>query len=170
LHCDIRLVDEDGHDVAAGEKGEILVRGPNVMTKYWDDPEATRAAFTDDWFHTEDVAHRDSDGFLYVDGRSKDMIISGGENIYPAVIENILSQCEALSEVAVVGRPDDYWGEVVVAVVVPKDGNRDADKILAYCDGRIARFETPREIVFVDQLPRNAMGKVVMEEVRKLVT
>jgi len=169
LHCDIRLVDEEGNDVTAGEKGEILVRGPNVMTEYWKDPEATKAAFSGEWFHTEDVAHRDSDGFLYVDGRSKDMIISGGENIYPAVIENVLSQCEDLNEVAVVGRPDDYWGEIVVAVVVTKDLHQDAEKIFSYCEGRIARFETPREIFFVEQLPRNAMGKVVMEEVRELV-
>jgi len=169
LHCDIRLVDEECNDVAAGEKGEILVRGPNVMTEYWKDPEATKAAFTGEWFHTEDVAHRDSDGFLYVDGRSKDMIISGGENIYPAVIENVLSQCDDLSEVAVVGRADDYWGEIVVAVVVSKDTDRDAEKIFSYCEGRIAHFEIPREIFFVDQLPRNAMGKVVMEEVREIV-
>lgn len=169
LHCDIRLVDEDGHDVAAGEKGEILVRGPNVMTGYWNDSEATRAAFSGEWFHTEDIAHRDSDGFLYVDGRSKDMIISGGENIYPAVIENVLSQCENLSEVAVVGRADDYWGEIVVAVVVAIDTNRDAERIFSYCEGRIARFEIPREIFFVDKLPRNAMGKVVKEKVRELI-
>jgi fatty-acyl-CoA synthase len=160
MHCDIRLVDEDGHDVAVGEKGEILVRGPNVMTEYWQDPEATRAAFTDGWFHTEDIAHRDSDGFLYVDGRTKDMIISGGENVYPAAVENVLSECESVQEVAVVGRPDEYWGEVVIAVVVPSGADRDAQKVLSICEGRIAHFETPREVVFVDRLPRNAMGKV----------
>lgn len=169
LHCEIRLVDEDGRDVAVGEKGEILVRGPNVMIEYWNDPVATRAAFTDDWFHTEDVAHRDSDGFLYVDGRSKDMIISGGENIYPAIIENVLSQCEHLREVAVVGVADDYWGEIVVAVVVAKDAIVDTKIILDFCAGRIARFEMPREVFFVDQLPRNAMGKVIVEDVRELV-
>lgn len=169
MHCEIRLVDEDGRDVAVGEKGEILVRGPNVMTEYWRDPEATRAAFTDGWFHTEDIAHRDSDGFLYVDGRSKDMIITGGENVYPAAIENVLIECTELREVAIVGRPDDYWGEVVVAVVVPQGASRDAGNILSFCEGRIARFETPREVIFVDQLPRNAMGKVEKQALREMV-
>jgi fatty-acyl-CoA synthase len=169
IHCEIRLVDEDGSDVAVGEKGEILVRGPNVMTEYWNDPGATRAAFTDGWFHTGDIAHCDSDGFLYVDGRSKDMIISGGENVYPAAVENVLSECTDLSEVAVVGRPDDHWGEVVVAVVVPQGESRDAGKILNFCEGRIAHFETPREVVFVDELPRNAMGKVEKEALREMV-
>ena len=170
MHCELRLVDEDGQDVAVGERGEILIRGPNVMNGYWNDPDATRAAFTDRWFHTEDIAHRDSDGFLYIDGRTKDMIISGGENIYPAVIENVLSQCGAVAEVAVVGRPDDYWGEVVVAAVVPRGACRDAQTIMGFCEGRIAHYEIPREVIFVDRLPRNAMGKVEKDEVRKLVS
>lgn len=169
MHCEIRLVDEDGRDVAVGEKGEILVRGPNVMTEYWRDPEATRAAFTDGWFHTEDIGHCDSDGYLYVDGRSKDMIISGGENVYPAAVENVLIECTELREVAIVGRPDDYWGEIVVAVVVPAGASRDAGKILAFCEGRIAGFETPREVIFVDQLPRNAMGKVEKQALHEML-
>lgn len=170
IHCDIRLVDEDGHDVADGEKGEILVRGANVMSGYWNDPEATRAAFTDEWFHTGDIGHRDQDGFLFVDGRNKDMIISGGENIYPAAIENVLSQCPDLDEVAVVGRPDDYWGEVAVAVVVVANGKeRDARRIIEFCEGRIAHYELPREVMFVERLPRNAMGKVVKEQLREMV-
>ncbi len=169
MHCDIRLVDEDCHDVASGEKGEILVRGPNVMSEYWNDPAATAAALTDGWLHTGDIAHYDHDGFLYVDGRIKDMIISGGENIYPAVIEKVLSQCPDLSEVAIIGRPDDYWGEVVVAVIVPKGDVRDAERILNFCEGRIAPFAMPREVVFLDRLPRNAMGKVVKEMLRDTV-
>ncbi|MCP4982987.1 MAG: long-chain fatty acid--CoA ligase [Gammaproteobacteria bacterium] len=168
-HCEIRLVDEEGHDVVIGDKGEILVRGPNVMTEYWNDPEATAAAFTDGWLRTGDIAHYDNDGFLYVDGRSKDMIISGGENVYPAVIEKVLNQCPDLSEVAVIGRPDDYWGEVVVAVVVPNGEDRDAEGVLSFCEGRIAQFEMPREVIFVDQLPRNAMGKVVKEMLHETV-
>ncbi len=163
MHCDIRVVDENNQEVANGNKGEILVRGPNVMTEYWNDSAATRAAFTDGWLHTGDIGHLDTDGFLYVDGRSKDMIISGGENIYPAIIENILSQCPELSDVAVIGRPDEYWGEIVVAVVVPSGEERNAEKIINFCEGRIAHFEMPREIIFVDELPRNAMGKVVKE-------
>jgi fatty-acyl-CoA synthase len=169
LHCEIRLVDEDGRDVPVGTKGEVLVRGPNVMTEYWNDPEGTRAAFSDGWFHTEDIAHLDDDGFLFVDGRSKDMIITGGENVYPAAVESVLSECPDIREVAVVGRPDDYWGEIVIAVVVPEGANRDTAEILGFCDGRIAHFETPREVIFVDQLPRNAMGKVEKGELREMV-
>ncbi len=167
IHCDIRLVDKQGRDVPTGEKGEILVRGPNVMTEYWKDAKATSAALDHGWFHTEDIAHFDDDGFLYVDGRSKDMIISGGENVYPAVVENVLTECEDVREVAVVGIPDEYWGEIVVAVVVPSGSDRNAKSILNFCEGRIAHFETPREVIFVEQLPRNAMGKVEKEELRE---
>jgi len=169
LHCDIRLVDEGNEDVAEGQKGEILVRGPNVMTEYWNAPEATRAAFTGEWFHTEDIAHWDSEGFLYIDGRSKDMIISGGENIYPAVIENLLGEWKELSEVAVVGRPDEHWGEVVVAVLVARGSHPDVAAVRGFCEGRIAHYAIPREVLIVDELPRNAMGKVVKEEVRDMV-
>jgi len=169
VHCEIRLVDEEGRDVAAGEKGEILVRGPNVMTEYWDDPEATNAAFSDGWFHTGDIGHCDSDDFLYVDGRIKDMIITGGENVYPAAVEKVLSQYPDLVEVAVIGRPDNHWGEVVVAVVVPRGDKRDAEKILNFCEGRIAHFEMPREVIFVNELPRNAMGKVVKDALHETV-
>lgn len=169
-HCEIRLVDEQGDEVAVDEKGEILVRGPNVMTEYWADVEATREAFTDHWFHSGDVGHFDAEGFLYVDGRIKDMIISGGENIYPAQIENHLTACDEIDEVAVVGRADDYWGEVAVAVVVAKKGcSINAEQVLAYCEGRISSYSCPKEVIMVDHLPCNAMGKVLKEELRKLV-
>jgi fatty-acyl-CoA synthase len=170
VHCEIRLVDEKGGEVPVGEKGEILVRGPNVMTKYWGDAQATREAFTGRWFHTGDIGHFDEDGFLYVDGRIKDMIISGGENIYPALIENLLSECDEIEEIAVVGLPDDYWGEIAVAVVAARAGHTiDAGQVLDYCSGRIASYSCPREVIIVDQLPRNAMGKIVKEDVRELV-
>jgi fatty-acyl-CoA synthase len=170
-HCEIRIIDRDGNTLGPDEKGEILVRGPNVMTEYWHDTEATTAAFSGKWFHTEDMGHFDEEGFLYVDGRLKDMIISGGENIYPAVIENLLAECEEVEEVAVVGRPDDYWGEVAVAVIVAADGYEiDSEQILQYCQDRIAHFSCPREVVVKNQLPRNAMGKVLKEELRALVS
>jgi fatty-acyl-CoA synthase len=175
VHCEIRIANEEGNgeegdEVAVGEKGEILVRGPNVMTEYWGDAEATREAFTGRWFHTGDIGHFDQEGFLYVDGRIKDMIISGGENIYPALIENLLSECDGIEEIAVVGLPDDYWGEIAVAVVAAKKGHMiDAGQVLDYCSGRIAAYSCPRDVIIVDQLPRNAMGKVVKEDVRELV-
>lgn len=170
VHCEIRLVDKAGIEVALGEKGEILVRGPNVMEAYWADAQATREAFTGRWFHTGDVGHFDPEGFLYVDGRIKDMIISGGENIYPALIENLLCECDEVEEIAVIGVPDDYWGEIAVAVVAAKPGcTIDPGQIIDYCSGRIARYSCPREVIMVDQLPRNAMGKVVKGDIRKWV-
>ncbi len=170
VHCELRIVDEAGDEVEVGNKGEILVRGENLMTAYWCDAEATREVFTDQWLHTGDVGHLDAEGFLYVDGRIKDMIISGGENIYPALIENLLSARPEIEEVAVVGRPDDYWGEVAVAVVVTSEGSAlDAEQVLGFCSGQISRFSCPREVIVVEQLPRNAMGKVLKGELRQQV-
>lgn len=170
MHCELRLVDGQNRDVPADTPGEILVRGPNVFSGYWNDAAATAAAFTAGWFHTGDIAYRDAEDFLYVVGRSKDMIISGGENVYPAAIENVLSENPDLAEVTVVGRPDDFWGEVVVAVAVAREGHpRDPDKVMEWCCGRIARYEHPREVLYVDALPRNAMGKVMKDQVRRLV-
>jgi len=168
--CEIRIVDKTGNELESGSSGEILVRGPNVMSEYWHDAQATREVFSGGWLHTGDIGHFDSEGFLYVDGRLKDMIISGGENIYPALIENLLSECDDIEEVVVVGRPDEYWGEVAVAVVVVKPGSTvNAERIIDFCSGRISRFSCPREAVRVDGLPRNAMGKVLKEDVRQLV-
>jgi len=169
-HCEIRIVDKQGDGLETGVSGEILVRGPNVMIKYWHDADATREAFSGRWLHTGDIGHFDAEGFLYVDGRLKDMIISGGENIYPALIENLLAECDEIQEVAVVGRPDDYWGEVAVAVVVVTPGCEvDSGRIVEFCAGRISRFSCPKEALIVDRLPRNAMGKVLKEDVRQMV-
>ena len=170
LHCEIRLVDDDGRDVGSGEPGEIIVRGPNVMSGYWNDPETTKRALIDGWFHTGDIGHQDADGFLYVDDRKKDMIITGSENVYPAEREIVLGECDRLAEAAVVGRADARWGEVPVAVVVPKEPNAiGAEDVLALFEGRLARYKHPRHVVFVAALPRNAMGKVVKDEVRAMV-
>lgn len=170
LHCGLRVVDESGKDVKPGVTGEILVRGPNLMIGYWNDPEATAAALVDGWFHTGDMGHRDEEGYLYVDGRKKDLIISGGENIYPAEIENVLIECPDIVEVSVVGRPDDRWGEIVVAVVVVRTGaGLTAEAVIGLLEGRIARFKHPKEVVFVEELPRTALGKVRKEDVRRMV-
>jgi fatty-acyl-CoA synthase len=169
MHCEIRLADDGGADVAPGASGEILVRGPNVMTGYWGKPEATAEALRGGWFHSGDIGHLDADGWLVVDGRIKDMIISGGENIYPAEIENVLAECEAIAEVAVVGRPDERWGEAVVAVVVPKPGKSVTERdVLATLEGRVARYKHPRLVISVAQLPRTALGKVQKSEVREI--
>ena len=170
LHCSVRVVGHDGDATAAGVSGEIVVRGPNVMDGYWQAPQATTSAMAGDWFRTGDIGHFDDEGFLWVDGRSNDMIISGGENIYPAEIENVLAESPDIAEVAVLGRPDAKWGEIVVAVVVPRTGRTlAASDVLALLEGRIARFKHPRDVMFVAGLPRTALGKVRKDELRRMV-
>lgn len=169
-HCRMRIVGEDGADVRQGETGEIWIRGGNVMLGYWQSPEATAAALADGWFRSGDMGHLDAEGYLYVDGRGKDMIISGGENIYPAEIENILIESPDIVEASVVGKPDPRWGEVVVAVVVPRPGRQVAgDQVLGMLEGRIARFKHPKEVVVVEALPKTALGKIRKEDVRRMV-
>lgn len=169
LHCDLRLVDEAGRDVPAGTSGEILVRGPSVMDGYWNKPGESAEALAGGWYHTGDVAHADADGWLYVDGRRRDVIISGGENVYPAEIENVLADCPDIAEVAVVGRPDERWGEAVVAVVVPADGARvSTESVAALLDGRVARYKHPRDVVLAESLPRTALGKVRREDLKRM--
>ena len=161
---DVRLDDGHGHDVPAGNVGELLIRGSNMMQGYWQDPH--NPAFTGGWFHTGDLARIDADGFYWVVGRSKDLIISGGENIYPAEIENLLAGCADVEECAVVGQPDAQWGEVAVAVLVVKPGSTlTALEVMALFDGKLARFKQPKKIIFVDSLPKTAMGKVQKAQV-----
>ena len=169
-HCHLRIVDVHGADVTPGATGEILVKGDNVMTGYWQAPQASAAALIDGWYHSGDMGHQDDEGYLYVDGRSKDMIISGGENIYPAEIENLLIECPDIAEVSVIGKPDARWGEIIVAVVVPKQGSAlTAQQVLTQLDGRIARYKHPKEVILVAALPKTALGKVRKEEVRQMV-
>jgi fatty-acyl-CoA synthase len=168
LHAEIRLVDAEGRDVAAGEVGEIFVRAPNVMQGYWKDPD--NPAYRDGWFHTGDLARVDGEGYYWVVGRTKEMIISGGENVYPAELENILADCTDIAESAVLGVPDPKWGEAVAAVIVKKPGSAlDEAAVLALFDGRLARFKHPRRVVFVESLPKSALGKVQKVELRKLI-
>ncbi len=169
-HCELRIVDDAGKDVAQGATGEILVRGPNVMSGYWRAPQETAAALVDGWFHSGDMGHQDAEGYVYVDGRRKEMIISGGENIYPAEIENLLAECQDIAEASVIGRPDERWGEVVVAVVAPKTGHTlTPASVLKLLEGRIARYKHPKEVVFVGELPKTALGKVRKEDLRRMV-
>jgi fatty-acyl-CoA synthase len=169
-HCELRVVDDLGKDVDQGATGEILVRGRNLMNGYWNAPQETAAALADGWFHSGDMGHVDAEGYLYVDGRRKEMIISGGENIYPAEIENVLAECKDIAEASVIGRPDARWGEVVVAVVAPKSGRTlTSAAVLQLLEGRIARYKHPKEVVFVGELPKTALGKVRKEDVRQMV-
>ena len=172
MHCQIRLTGPDGGDVARGEVGEIRVRGPNVMRCYFGKPEATDAALQDGWYHTGDLARQDDEGYFWVVGRSKDMIISGGENIYPAEIENLLAEHPAVAECSVVGQADDRWGEVAVAVVVLRGASADDSwdaPLRAFLDGRLARYKWPRRWVRLETLPRTALGKVQKAALKALL-
>ncbi|MFN0162232.1 MAG: acyl-CoA synthetase [Burkholderiales bacterium] len=159
LHVEVRLVKRDGSDAATDETGEIWLKGGNVVAGYWKDP--GNSAFAGGWFRTGDLARIDAEGFFWVVGRSKDMIISGGENIYPAELENVLADCPDILESAVIGRADAKWGEMAVAVVVPKPGTTlDAERVRSLFEGRLARYKHPREVVFAESLPKTALGKV----------
>ena len=170
LHCQVKIVDDNNQDLEAGRSGEVLVKGPNVLKEYWQDSEATGQSLKDGWFHTGDIGHFDDRGYLYIDDRKKDMIISGSENIYPAMLENILADCPVVLEASVVGKKDTKWGEAVVAVIVAEpEVELTQDVIIEHFEGRIGRFAMPRHVLFVDALPRNAMGKVLKDEIRALV-
>ncbi len=156
---EVRLVDQQGSDVAPGAVGEIWVRAPNLMSGYWRDP--GHADFCAGWFHSGDLARQDEAGFYYMVGRCRDMIISGGENIYPAEIENVLATCADIVELAVLGQADARWGEVVVAVIVKRPlATLDAAAVLGLLEGRVARYKMPRRVLFCDELPKTALGKV----------
>jgi len=161
LACEARVVDNAGREVPHGERGEIVVRGPNVLFEYWGNAAATAEALREGWFHTGDIGTRDADGYFYIHDRKNNVIISGAENIYPAEIERVLAHNPAVAEVAVIGRSDPRWQEVPVAYVVPRAGvAADAEALKQHVAAHLARFKVPREIVFVDSLPKNALGKV----------
>jgi fatty-acyl-CoA synthase len=168
LYVELDIHDEHGASVPAGERGEVVLRGPKVFKGYWRDPDATATAFAGGWFHTGDVGVRDDDGYLFIVDRLKDMIVSGGENIAGSEIERVLYEHEAVVEVAVVGRPDERWGEVPVAyVVLTADATTTADQLVEHCRVQLARFKVPKSVVFVDALPRNPSGKVLKRELRE---
>lgn len=164
----IRVADAEGRPLPVGETGEVLVRGDSVMAGYWRNPGATAAAIRDGWLFTGDVGVLDADGFLTLKDRSKDLIISGGSNIYPREVEEVLLTAPGVAEVSVVGEPDPEWGENVVAFVVAAPGAApDAAGLDAHCLSHIARFKRPRRYVFVDALPKNAYGKVLKTALRE---
>ncbi|MFI9644120.1 long-chain fatty acid--CoA ligase [Micromonospora sp. NPDC051925] len=165
---DVRITDPTGAVLPAGVVGEIEVAGPNVFPGYHGRPEATAEAFTaDGWFRSGDLGHLDADGYLHVTGRLKDMIISGGENIYPAELELLLGEIDGVLSAAVIGVPDERWGEVPWAIVTVREGaSVDTDTVRAYLDGRIARYKLPKNVVIVDELPRTASGKVRKADLR----
>jgi long-chain acyl-CoA synthetase len=164
---EVIVADAEDRPLPPGEVGEVLVRGDSVMRGYWQDAEATAAALRGGWLHTGDIGALDADGFLTLHDRSKDLIISGGSNIYPREVEEVLLQHGSVAEVSVVGRPDPQWGEAVVAFVVAAPGQScDAGALDAHCLAHIARFKRPKDYHLVAALPKNAYGKVLKNELR----
>ena len=167
---EVRVVDPDGRDLPPDTPGELLIRGECLFSGYWRDPEATAAAFADGgWYRTGDIARLTADGYLYILDRAKDMIISGGENIYPAEVEAVLAGHPAVADVAVVGRPDARWGEAVHAVIIPEPGQADAvsaDEVIGWCRERLAHFKCPKSVEFTASFPRTTTGKVLKRELR----
>jgi acyl-CoA synthetase (AMP-forming)/AMP-acid ligase II len=164
----VRIVDPDGNEVPHGSVGEVAVRGPNVMVGYWNNPAQTAAAIRDGWMHTGDSGRMDDDGYIFIVDRLKDMIVSGGENVYSAEVENALAQHAAVAACAVIGVPDADWGERVHAVVVKRPGTDvAADQLIAHCKTLIAGYKCPRSVEFRDALPLSGAGKVLKTELRK---
>ena len=162
------VVDENDRPVAAGTLGEVVARGPALMTGYWNQPEATAEAMRGGWMHTGDAGYLDEEGFLYLRDRMKDMIVSGGENIYPREVEVVLFEHSDIIDAAVIGVPDEQWGETVKAVVVLRDGAAtDQEQIIDFCRDKLGGYKRPRSIDFVDALPRNPSGKVLKRQLRE---
>ncbi len=165
---DVKVFGADGNEVKVGEVGEIVIRGPTVMKGYWNNAEATAKSIKDGWFYTGDAGFTDKDGYLYIHDRVKDMIVSGGENIYPAEVENAVFGHPAVADVAVIGVPDDKWGEAVKAIVVLKpEARATAEEIIAFTRTRIASYKVPKSIDFAQSLPRNPSGKILRRELRE---
>ncbi len=166
-HMELDIVDDQGQPVATGETGELITRGPGVMLGYWNQPQATADTIRDGWLYTGDLAWQDDQGYVFIAGRNKDLIISGGLNVYPREIELILAATDGVADVAVIGLPHDKWGEQVTAVIVTKPGAQVATEDLKQAVAGLAGYKQPKEWVFMDELPRNATGKVLKHELRE---
>jgi long-chain acyl-CoA synthetase len=167
-HVKLEIADDAGGRLGAGQVGEIVVGGPRVMAGYWNKPKHTSDALRNGWYHTGDVGYLDEEQRLFVVDRKKDMIISGGENVYSVEVENVLSVHPAVREVAVIGVPDDRWGEAVKAIIVLNDGSTvSAEELIQFCDGRIARYKIPKSIEFSEEpLPKTGPGKIAKRRLR----
>ena len=169
MHAELRIEDPDGNEVAPGEVGQLVVRGPTVTPGYWRNPTETARAFRDGWFLTGDAARADPDGFITIVDRWKDMYISGGENVYPAEVEDVLHRLPGILAAAVIGVPDPRWGEVGCAYLVAETGAAlDESAVKAHCGGSLARYKLPRHVRFVGALPMTAAGKVSKPDLRRL--
>jgi acyl-CoA synthetase (AMP-forming)/AMP-acid ligase II len=167
FHTQVRIADTAGNELPRGQAGEVQVRGQHNMKEYWNRPEATAETIVDGWLHTGDVAVMDDEGFVTIQDRIKDMIISGGENVYPAEIENVLLSHPGIVDAAVIGQDSAKWGESPLAIVVTADNALTEDEVLAYCSGKLARFKLPKGVIFSEQIPRNPSGKVLKRVLRE---
>ena len=169
FHCEMRIVDDDNNILTNGDVGELMLRGPHAFSGYWEEPEETiKVIESDGWIHTGDLAIRDEEGFYYIVGRKKDMFISGGENIFPTEIEEILYKHPKILESAVIGVPDEKWGEVGKAFIVLKKGkSMTENEVRKYFDGKLARYKIPKYYEFRDDLPKSAAGKILKRELEK---
>ena len=167
FHTDVRIVDDAGTEVPRGTAGEVIIRSKHVMREYWNRPDATADVIKDGWLYSGDIARMDEEGFVFIEDRKKDMIISGGENVYPAEIENVILSHPHVKEVGVIGQPSSKWGESAFAVVVKGDPGLTAESVIAYCDGKLSRFKQPRGVGFVDEIPRNPTGKILKRVLRE---
>jgi fatty-acyl-CoA synthase len=169
FNVDIRIVGLDGEDLPPDALGEIVVRGPNMMKGYWNRPEATAQTIREGWLFTGDMGKLDKDGYLYVIDRRKDMILSGGENIYPAEIERVIREMPGVADASVIGVPDEKWGEVPKAFIEKGEEEPPSpEEVIAFCRSRLAGYKVPKHIAFIDELPRNPSGKVLKKDLRVL--
>ncbi len=167
FHTDVRVVDMEGNTLPTGKTGEVLVKGPNVIRQYWRRPEATAESIVGGWLHTGDMGYFDEEGYLYLIDRKKDMYISGGENVYPAEVEDAIMGFDKVADVGVIGMPDDKWGEVGMAVVVPKPEQAVTEgEVVEFCKGKLAKYKVPKKVIFTEELPRTATGKILKKELK----
>ena len=168
VNVENRVVDPDGHDVPVGQVGELVVKGSNVMKGYYKMPDATAAALKDGWLHTGDLARRDEEGYFYIVDRKKEVIIVGGYNVYPREVEEVLYEHPVIAEAAAVGMPDPEQGEIVMAYVVKTEDALTEEEVIAYCREHLAKYKVPRRVAFLEELPKNATGKILRRELQKL--
>ena len=171
VYCrDGRIFSENDEDLPPGEIGEIVIRGPNVMKGYLNRTQETESTLKNGWLHSGDLGYMDRDGYFFIVDRKKDMVIRGGENVYPKEVENLISGMPGVSEVAVVGKPDNTYGEEVVAFVVRKNPQLTSSEVIEFCRANIAWYKCPKEIFFLDELPKNSVGKIQKNDLRQRFT
>ena len=162
FHLDVKVVNMEGETLPTGEPGEVIVRGPNVIKEYWRRPKESAESIVDGWLHTGDMGYYDEEGYLYLIDRKKDMYISGGENVYPAEVEDAIMGFHPVADVGVIGIADEKWGEVGMAIVVPKPGEEITEEgVIEFCKGKLAKFKVPKKVLFTEELPRTATGKIL---------